>query len=191
MRKRARENPLSMGKPEKIAIGVGLAAGIATAIYFVSKPAQASPATPAIVPDTAVLQPGAQSLTMHVGVPLVLALPTGAVWGASVANAGTATPITIPAPIAADLNQTAPIPAIPWVDSTGAAQSTTLTLTVKAVGVAGSGKLALQKEVVRNLGVPQVPAPKADTETFTVCQFGKPSDNCPPHTFVTHRRQQQ
>lgn len=41
-----KENPLRMNKNEKIAIGVGVAAGLAAMIYYVTRPVAAATQTP-------------------------------------------------------------------------------------------------------------------------------------------------
>lgn len=47
-RSRYRANPLAMGTPEKIAIGIALAGGAAAGIYYMTRPASAAPVlTPA------------------------------------------------------------------------------------------------------------------------------------------------
>ena len=52
-RRKLRENPLAMGTTEKVAIGVGLAAGIGAAIYYFMRPSTTTPAptsTPVATP---------------------------------------------------------------------------------------------------------------------------------------------
>jgi len=121
------ENPLS--RNAKIGIGVAVAA----AVYFVSRPAAASPNSSqpgASAPTTYILSASTPTLSIVDTTGIVLQLPPGATWAAgSVANAlvGTNTPITLPVMPPGTSAQTVPVY---WTDVSGKPQTTTITFSV-------------------------------------------------------------
>lgn len=134
-----RSNPLTMNTPEKVAIGVGVVGAIAAGIYYATRPAAAPATTPTTTPPTpthspapvnmpgVLLQPGTQTITSPV-TGIAIRLPAGAIWTTGIAPVllGTSDPLTV-GPFQAGTHGSSKF-TVGWNDSTGAAQSTELTL---------------------------------------------------------------
>ena len=141
----ARENPLSMNTPEKIAIGVGLLGAAAAAIYYATHPAAAATTPPAVPPPVlpptttppattpppatagALLASGTQTITIpSTGISIML--PSGAKWASGVATPliGTSNPFIFAAP-QSGTHGTLKFSA-GWTDSAGSPRMTDLTL---------------------------------------------------------------
>jgi hypothetical protein len=179
----ANENPLMGGMTTgmKVALGVAVVGGVGAAIWYATRPAAASAAA-----TTLVLAPGNQSATLTTS-GLTLTLPAGATWGTGVTDpagtsiTGTATPLTISlqAGTPAGSSQTFPVP---WVDATGAAVTTQLTLTASSGTVgAPNKKLALNRETVaimrRPFGSWSAPASSLSNESSGTGPIGSGPGN--------------
>jgi hypothetical protein len=124
---RPRSNPLS--QTNKVVLGLAALGGVA-ALYYAFKSSSSSSATgggtTAPAGSTFILAPG----TYTINVPtsgFTLSLPSGATW-TSTKNTGTSAPLYFP-PLPAQSVQSYPIT---WKDSSGATQTTTLTVNVVA-----------------------------------------------------------
>lgn len=152
-----------MKESEKIAIGGGVAAGLAAVVYYMTRPAAAAVAPTSTAPTASssasspsgygalpyILQSGAQTIPLS-NSGTTIALPTGAVWVTDVGTGtpsfvGTSNPLVLPGPNPAAQGATETVP-VQW-SLNGQTYTTTLTLTAPASipggvsGVAGIGML--------------------------------------------------
>jgi hypothetical protein len=111
-------------------LAVGAAAAGGTAYYFATKtpaaPAPPPPLPPGVTGVT--LQPGAQTLNLHLGLPLQISLPYGAAWQSATSPGGAAFTVSGATPITVKINTSGTITAV-YTDINGNTQNASLVVT--------------------------------------------------------------